>query len=92
MQAFYAWHEDVVMSYKDGVAARTHVQRTQRLVVLAWQEQAVLVRQQINSLQAAMLRWSQSSLAAAFSAWVDYAADQAGLPIGQAFLHASCVD
>ena len=54
----------------------------QRAALLVWKEHAGFMRQQISGLQAAMLRWSKNSLAAAFAAWAEYAVDQVrpGLP------------
>ena len=76
LQAFSAWHEEVVMSYNHQMATRLHRTRLQARSLQAWQEHTVGVRQQILSLQAAMLRWSKTTLASAFAAWVGYTSNQ----------------
>lgn len=76
LQAFYAWHEEVVNSYNNHMASGLHRTRLQAKAFQAWRDHAIGVRHQMTNLQAAMLRWSRVTLASAFNAWVDYTSNQ----------------
>ncbi|KAK9835654.1 hypothetical protein WJX74_005058 [Apatococcus lobatus] len=76
-KAFYAWHEEVVMSYNHHMAGRVHGLHLKAHAYQAWHEHTARVRQQILRLQAAMLRWSKASLTSAFAAWVEHTNNQA---------------